>query len=341
MATRGVLSLVATGVANESFPLKYATDQKLIDIKTNELLSLPRTGDTITIGGLLVPKNIRLDRIKNLIIEATGSIIINIPFDIWVNLVDIRILSEYIFFPFPNDILNSANCDAFVIKSQQEFMFPIYSQISIRICSDIDFSCKLSININTYDMDIRNYMMRRNEISCSLYEYKPISINNNTITIDTGGLSNGIYLLLDDEIDNISLRANNMELFSYDKIMIEIYEFKKKYNKSWWPKYEAWPLDSALIALASNQLKTIIGRDVYDLIYKKYIYYNEEKYFYHFSFGKYINGNDDNITLNLNRLNDIVLDIKTKNDKYKGHAYICAKNILLYANGVAGLRYAN
>jgi 5S rRNA maturation endonuclease (ribonuclease M5) len=347
MSTGSILNLVATADINKYIPVKCSTDTLLIDMKSNTPSNINRA-DTFTIGGILVPIHVSIKFIKSLKIIAGECIIINLPIDTWLAILEhnknqetnnVRIVKNHILLPFPQNMIESNLSDKFVIKNRQEILYCFYQPMHILLESKYDFYFKLSINNNFYDQKYRSELFSKatNHPVMSICEFKcDENSMKKTINLNSMAVSN-IYVRSTSKITRIRLTCSAIIVFDYDEFMIELYS-KLIEHIPWDDRYIEINLCHPMKKI--EIVKKWIHDDIVHIMDKYINKTYDKKYSYSFPLGVCINTLDSGNYWNFNKIDNSFLYIETAGGSDETSVYAIGRNILTYTNGYAVLKYS-
>ena len=326
-AVQPLYPLIIQGIQNNIFPNNFSSNFNLINTSSNVNYTINRDADAIIIDGLIIPKTVNLDKIKNIQLQIGGMIIFNLPFDI-IDKKNIKVSNNN------NNYIISIPKELLVFESSNEyfknnFIIPLVSLAShivqFNINSDEHFDYKIITKNVYYDTNIRQSMIT-NPQYIDVYGYEEFQINSDMTTIHPNLISTGMYIKLNDILSNYKLYKNGMNTNEITEEIIEFYNFLIK-KDGWTDKHSL-----ALYSSLNNYLPPEMILHIESFIDKN------NTYLYYIPFNL-VNNNIEG-TINFGMVDNIRVKIETCNKKYNGKFYVKNINRLQICDGMAGLKYS-
>jgi hypothetical protein len=313
-----MIQLVSNNTNN--FPIQYSTSNNIFQILSNNIFEISRNMDAFILDGIIINKN-DYNYIKNLHILIGGQIIWNIPLILFTHIKEID--DEYIIY-INNNILGKNN-ELLLIKDK--LVIPLisipYNMLEIRITSTYNnIPIKIIYKSILYNTNIRQIIARTN-YDLVINQYQQFSFNNNSFNINPKLFGTAIYIELNDLLINYELKLCDHVYSRYDKYLISYNNNLIK--KRVWTKYKSKAINIVLNKIFNDNISNLIEEFI-----------KESYYLYCFPFD--INFDDEIFTnINFSKIDNVEINLLTKNRKYNGNIIIKNKNILKYHSGIYGI----
>ena len=324
-----VLSLIAVDAMNNLFPNNYSMNFDTINAASNIRYQIPRDCDVIIFDGLIIPKSINLNSIKNIRINIGGNIAYSIPFElIIIANINMKSLDNNYLITIPNELLNF-NSSNDILKNQ--FCIPLVSLTLHGVRFELNSSANFEYHIITkkiyLDTEVRQSLAQQPQ-NIDIYQYQEFPITNRSNIINPRFVSNGLYIKTESHMIEYELYLNGILHNKISKKLIDFYSFLQ-YKKTEWTIKKSNQLYLSLYKHLPNEI-------IYHI--EKFIDKKGE-YIYYIPFGMINNMSGG--TINFSSLNHVRVQIKTNDDNYNGCIYVKNVNRLQIQGGMGGLRYAS
>jgi hypothetical protein len=326
-----ILPLVATGAMNNYFPIKYSISTDIIHCTSRQLQNIPRTCDSFSIDGFILPNNIHLDNITNLEIQIGGSTVFTIPFSLIIYLSKIKEIDDKIYIKLNQSLLGHLN------KESRQFEIPIlnlqYNNIDFILQGTKTFNFDIIINnkyLQTQDRKQQLELSKTN-IDIAINQYQKFPIHNVSTNINANHVSKGFFVKTLYPIISLELQLNGRLFKKYEKNMI-IYNDLLRYKKLLWTQKHSLTLQF--------MFNKVFPPEITDMI--EYYVRDRYEYLYWFDFN---NNNFDSekiySTINFSRIDNCKINLFLEKSDYTNTELIFMnKNLLRLLNGLGATIFA-
>jgi hypothetical protein len=323
-----LIPLIANNAMNNIFPNTYSMSFNTLNATSNITHQIARNSDVIIFDGLIIPKSVNLNKIKDIQIIIGGSIIYNIPFKlIIIKNNNIKYTNNNYLINIPNELFNFDSSHN-VLKNN--FSIPLISLVFHTVQFNLTFINQENFNyqIITKSIFLENNIrqsLAAGQHHYDIYQYQKFHITKASNIINPSCLSTGIYIMINSKLTEYKLYLNEHLVNEISKDLIEFYSFLQ-YKEEKWTKQHTNTLYFSLNKYLPNELINYI---------ENFIDKNDE-YIYYIPFGI---DNNINGTINYSRIDNVKINIKTEGNKYNGYVYFKNVNRLRIMSGMAGLSF--
>lgn len=316
---------IIDGAGNLQFPISMSMNSSILDVKSNTSFWITRSSDIRIIDGFIIPKSIDLNDIKTFDITIGGLLIYSIPFDIINATNNIEIKNNKYFITFPHELFNINSSNQYFKK---HLLIPLISlvfhDVRINLKSISYFDYKIITKNIYYRPEIKRELVQ-NSHHIDIYGYQSFDINEASFNINASLISTGLYVITTSKLTNFKLYLNNLITLEFTKDLIDFYSFLIYKKERWIEEHE-----NVLYSLhLPNELINII---------EGYIDKNN-KYMYFIPFNT-LNTEID-ATINFSRVDNVKIDITTKDNIYNGKIYNKHVNRLQIRHGMGSLEFSS
>lgn len=326
----GIIPLIANGAMNNIFPNTYSMTHTILNGVSNTSQQIQTMCDVIIFDGLIIPKSVNLNNIKDIQVIIGGGIIYNIPFElILMKNNNIKSTNNDYLITIPKDL---CNIDSSHNMLKNNFSIPLislaYHMVLFNLTSkNNDYFNYQIITKSIYLENNIRQSLATGEHHFDIYQYQEFPISKKSNIIRPYHVSTGIYIIINSKLTDYQLSLNNSLNSHLTKELIEFYSFLV-YRKEKWTKKHSNTLYSSLNKYLPNELIDEITKFID----------KENEYMYYIPFGM---DNNINGTINFSRIDNVTINIKTEEDKYEGKFYVKNVNRLRIMSGMAALSFAN
>ncbi len=259
---------------------------------------------------LIIPAYIDLKDIISLDIIVDNYMKIIIPFDLLINFTKIEIINNNYYISINNNILGICSNKLFNYKYFLLYRYIKPLTINLKTNNNIIFDYNLLYYSIFFSANFLSKYIRNHSISYIYYNYDKYMINKTTTIYNCNYICSGFFITTNDIITNFNVNIYDCKILSIDEDII----YYKKYLL---PKNNIDLSNDKIKSLKLSLQNNLPNDIILEII--KYLSCSKYKYLYFFPLG--ISGNINN-GINLNKVEQMNINITTKNNIYDGVMYL-------------------
>jgi hypothetical protein len=330
MQSASLYPLVATGIMNVTYPVKYSAQLYTIPATTNVPHSIIRSCDAMVIDGIITASWPQLRDKGSLQLAIGGSVITRFPLRL-IRADHVRTSGDRTLIRLP--------ADAFMVKPAEGLKIQILNlqyhmvEISIIMPEASSIAFEFITEMQFYQTDIRREMLSTPELNIDIYQYREFPVSGPTTEFAPRLVSTGFYLCLPSPLIELELMLNNRRFLFMDASLIDFYELLVE-KRELWTQGDSNRLHKHL---SVSELPAEMINSVEGYLSNRY------EYLYYVPFNRYKTANPDNLlacTINFSHIDQVKLNLRTEHGVYDG-GQIWVKNInrLVITQGMGGMKF--
>jgi len=314
------------------YPNNYSITYDTIHARSNYIERLNHQYDLIKIDTLVIPTIINLDEIFSFEILIGSSTIFSIPFELLIRLSEIETIDDNYYITLNENILKLSNKHNDFVP----LLYLQYNEVRINMIAENNFNYDVITHNKIYYEKFRETLVYKNsyeKFDTQISQFYSDEITNPRIKLRFLGVTTGFFIKLSDKLNNLKIEINGINYIEMDKFMI------KKYGKLINTRIKITPKHSKMIYYMLNKLFPDEIIKIIEDKYKKNIT-NQFSYLYWIPIEPYKNWYDNysSCSLNLSKNNNVVIILKTENNKYDGNIFTLIKHIVNFEYGMAYIK---